>query len=188
MKPTMFTIGLATLTVALLAASPVAAQPGCTSFADSCPVEIAVDQTGFTEVSLLNFTVGDWHTLSISNEDTKAAGTEPGQTHTVTLSGHAVSVTLETMAVEEVVVEFSKVGCFELKDMPTGDIVKIRVVTADSIDFEQRVASDADPCAPANGGNAGDASKKGMPAVDVVAVIAGLAAVAVASRPLLRNK
>jgi hypothetical protein len=161
-------------------------------------VEISVDETGFNEVSLLNFTVGDWHTLSISNDDTQDAGTEIGKSHTVTLSGHAVSVTLEPLTVKEVVVEFAQTGCFELKDMPTGATINIRVVSADSIDFEERIAPDADPCTqagnpnPANGGNGGSASdvsgKKGMPALDLVAVVAGLAAVAVASRPLLRNK
>lgn len=199
MRTSLLVLGLAAVTIAVLATPVAVAQPGCTSASDSCPVEISVDETGFTQVSLLNLTVGDWHTLSISNDDTKDTGTELGQTHTVTLSGYGVSKTLEPLTVQEVVVEFSQTGCFELKDMPSGDIVKIRVVTADSIDFEQHVTPEADPCIQtvnpnptANGGNDGTArdvsSNKGMPAVDLVAVIAGLAAVAIASRPLLRNK
>jgi len=131
-------------TLALVAsASTAAAQTsapaadGCTQ-ADPCPLDLGVDDHGFTDVSVDVVTAGDWYAVGVTNEGEVA--------HTVTLSGTSLSLTVAVDDVQQQVVQLNGPACLAFKDEPSGATHTLRVVAGDSVDYEQGATS-GDPCA-----------------------------------------
>jgi hypothetical protein len=162
-------VPLALAALAAVAAAPAAtAQTGCDQ-SDPCPLPISVDEQGFQDAFDLNFTLGDWWELDFSNWDENAS-------HTITLSGYGVSVTLGDfdhggLEGKQQKVHFTKTGCFDLRDSPSNDVAKVRVYKSDTNDLDAGVTSEADPC---RGGG-------GIPAPEwpvLIVVTAGLALLA----------
>ncbi len=121
---------LATL---LAGAVPAAAQEdGCTQ-SNPCPWYVDVGADGFVTGSLdataeWNWTVGDWVELSVFNEDDVA--------HAVTLTGYGVTLQVPSLEERSRAFELSEAGDFELGDDLTGDTAVVRVLTVDSVEFE----------------------------------------------------
>ncbi|MES2153733.1 MAG: hypothetical protein V4510_01195 [bacterium] len=133
----MRTLSLVVAVLALALPNAVHAQEGCDQ-ASPCDLVVDVSDSGFTDVSVSNFTLNDWYTIDASN-----GGETP---HTLTIEGYGVSMALGLDESKTQTIQFSKLGCFDLKDSPSGAVHKLRVVTSDSIDFSQHVAAEKDPC------------------------------------------
>jgi len=159
---------------ALLAAPLAIAQEdeGCTS-REPCPLIVDVDENGFYligdvfygqpgEPSHIDFTVGEWYKLTLDSMD-------PEKSHTVSLSGHDVSVTVgpDGFAPDSQAFEFETVGTYKLRDEPSGDEFEVRVVEEDTSATGAGTTSDDD---------------KGAPGVAPAVLVAALAAMAILRR------
>jgi MYXO-CTERM domain-containing protein len=126
--------------LALLAWTPFAAaqdDDGC-SHADPCPWVVDVDDKGFQSYveDQVTFTLGDWYEILVFNDDTN-------RSHTLTLSGHDKTVTVEAdgFATDTGAFQFNKAGDFQLKDSPTGDTIAVHVVQGDAVAAEESSSS-----------------------------------------------
>lgn len=158
-------------------AGAAAAQEGCTQ-SEPCPVEIHVSEAGFEYVSQDTFTKGDWFLLGFANEDIDQAN------HTISIPALGVSSTLEAFTSDDVKVQFSHVGCFEVKDDPTGKVELIRVVESDAVDFEQGATDEVDPCDNGVDTTTAGTGSKDAGGPDVALLAVGLALVLVCRRRL----
>lgn len=166
-----FSLGLA----ALLAAPLALAQDGdegCTS-REPCPLIVDVDANGFyligdvfygqpDEPTHIDFTVGDWYQLTLDSMDAD-------KSHTVSLSGHDVSVTVgpDGFAPDSESFEFKTLGTYKLRDEPSGDEFEVRVVDED---------------VSATGSSSGSDEKEGAPGVGPLVLVVALAVLAVLRR------
>lgn len=155
----------ALLTALALAAAPtVAAQAdeddGCTH-ADPCPWVVDVDPNGFQDYvePEVTFTLGDWYEILVFSDD-------PDHAHTITLSGHDVSISVpaDGMASDTGAFQLNQLGTFTLKDTPSNDTITVHVVEEDAVAAEQDASSSGE----AKGGPA-------LPVALVVVALAGLA-------------
>ena len=159
----------ALLAAALVLMPAVAAQSdddGCTR-ADPCPWVIDVGPDGFYDYieAEVSYTLGDWYEILVFSDD-------PDRAHTITLSGHDVSITVpaDGMASDTGAFQFTKPGTFELKDMPSGDVITVHVGEEDSV--------------PAADGGSTSGASKGSPGLAMALLVLNLAGLAV----LLRRK
>ncbi len=122
---------LLSATLALLpsAAAQTADDDGCTHAAP-CPWVVDVDAGGFQSYvqDEVTYTVGDWYEITVFSDD-------PDRSHTITLSGHDVSITVEAdgMAEDTGAFQLGQAGDFTLKDMPSGDTILVHVVEEDAV-------------------------------------------------------
>jgi hypothetical protein len=162
---------LAALALATLSTLPAAqAQDACTQ-SSPCPWDVEVDQTGFVGDSSWNWTAGDWMQLSVANDD--------NVTHTVTLSGHGVSITVGAVDEKSQVVQL-KAGSFQLADTPTGDTVPVTVVNGDVVDYQKGLIDRNGT--PLGTGAGSSTSKARVPGLELPALAVALLAVALARR------
>jgi PGF-CTERM protein len=160
-----FSLGLAAL-LALPLAVAQDDEDGCTN-REPCPLIVDVDQNGFYLIgdvfygqpgaaTHLDFTLGDWYTLTVDSMD-------PETSHTVSLSGHGVSVTVgpDGFAPDSEAFEFGTEGTFKLRDEPSGDEFEIRVVDED--------------VSATGSGSGSDGEKDGIPGFAPLALVAALA-------------
>jgi hypothetical protein len=117
----------ALLALALMPAAT--AQSDCTSSATPCPLVVVVDANGFGQDKSWAITQDEWYAITVYNLDDKA--------HTVTLSGYDVTLQAPADGEASAVVQFTRLGSFQLKDAPTGATATITVVGADSVDYEE---------------------------------------------------
>ena len=161
---------LPALLAAVLVLTPTVAgqsdDDGCTH-ADPCPWVVDVGPDGYydyieTEVS---YTVGDWYEILVFSDD-------PDRAHTITLSGHDVSITVpaDGMASDTGAFQFTRQGTFELKDMPSGDVIKVHVGAEDAV--------------PASDDDSSSGSSKGSPGLPMALIALNAAGLAL----LLRRK
>ena len=168
-----FSLGLAALFAAPLALAQDD-EDGCTA-REPCPLIVDVDENGFYLVgdvfygqpdqpTHIDFTVGDWYTLTLDSMD-------PEKSHTVSLSGHEldVSVTVgpDGFAPDSEAFEFETLGTYKLRDQPSGDEFEVRVVDED-------VSATAD--------SASDDDEEGAPGLGPMVLVAAVAAMAVLRR------
>lgn len=120
------------LLAALAAVPTTAAQdpdgpPGCVE-ANPCDLIIAVDADGFADLSDTELTAGDWFVATIVNHD-------DGAEHTITLSGHSVTLTVPAGDVDDTQpFRMGAAGQYTLADQPSGDTVQITSVEGDEVD------------------------------------------------------
>ncbi len=123
-----FAAVLSMLVVAPHASGQVQAEDGCVE-ANPCILTVDVDDLGIASVSQLNFTSGDWFMLSVYNDDDVR--------HTVSLAGHAASVTVEAVDIQDSEkFPMGAPGTYALRDEPTSDTVTLNVVAGDVVDYE----------------------------------------------------
>jgi len=113
------------------------ADDGCTQ-SSPCPLDVGVDDKGFTDVPLDVVTSGDWYEVTVVNEGEVA--------HTVTLSGTSLKLAVDVDDLQSQVIQFGDPACLEFKDAPSGATHTLRVVAGDSVDYAQGATS-GDPCA-----------------------------------------
>lgn len=127
----------------LATAIPATAQDDCTVEATPCPWIVPVDGNGFVGTASWTFTQDEWHQLTVHNVDDAQVA------HTVTLTGYGVSVTAGPDDEASATIQFTEVGTFTLKDMPSGKMTTITVTAGDSVDAQN------------SGGATGNTSKGG---------------------------
>jgi hypothetical protein len=143
---------LALLALTGLALPGAAQDAGCTQ-ANPCDLIVDVDASGL-DFAQATFTAGDWVVLSVFNSDAVP--------HTVSLSGHSVSVVVAPDGIEESEpFQMGRAGTYELRDSPSGD--RADLVVEGEATFE-------------------DDGSQGAPGLGLAATLAALAAVAVALR------
>ena len=161
---------LPALLTALALAAPASAQAGaddgCTH-ADPCPWVVDVGPQGFHDYveGEVTFSVGDWYEILVFSDD-------PDQDHTLTLSGHDVSIHVpaDGMASDTGAFQLGQAGTFTLKDMPSGDTVTVHVVEGDAVAAGQGTGASSSGAA------------KGGPALPLALLAAALAGVALLRR------
>lgn len=133
-------------------------EPGC-SEANPCDWILAVDASGFSDVSATEFASGDWLVATIVNHDSAS--------HTVTLASHDLSLTIPPGGdvADGAPFRLGSPGTYSLMDEPSGDAVDITVLAAEEFD---------------DGIPSGDS--QGAPGAPLAALAAGLALAAVAVR------
>lgn len=153
---------LALLTAAALAPLAFAQTPddGCER-TNPCPWVVDVDDKGFQFYieEEQTFSQGDWYELLVFNDDLN-------RSHTLSLSGHDVSVTVpaDGMAQDTGAFQFTKVGTFKLRDSPTNDEITVHVIEGDAV----AAGSDSDS----------QSDAEGAPALPAVLLLAALVAAA----------
>lgn len=131
-------------------------EPGCVE-ANPCEFIVAVDAEGFSDVSVTEFTSGDWVVVTLVNHDTAAA-------HTVKLGSHALDFTVAADDVEDSEpFRLGTAGKYTLTDQPSGDVRDITVLSSEEFDDEAE-----DP--------------QGAPGLEGALLLAGLAMAAVVAR------
>lgn len=115
--------------LAPLALAQSAGDEGCER-TNPCPWVVDVDDKGFQfyVADEQTFSRGDWYELLVFNDDLN-------RSHTITLTGHEVSVTVpaDGMSQDTGAFQFSELGTFELRDAPTGDKITVHVVEGDAL-------------------------------------------------------
>lgn len=162
----MRTLAPLLLTLALVPTAAAQGEDGCTH-ADPCPWVVDVDPSGFASYleSEVTFSVGDWYEIMVFNDDAD-------RSHTITLSGHDVSITVpaDGMSEDTGAFQLNQAGTFTLKDMPTGDTITVHVTEDDAV-----AGQDDDAGSSGSDGN-------GAPALPLAVLVGALAAVAAALR------
>ncbi len=157
----------ASLLVALLLTTTVAAQEDACSQTDPCEWVVTVDSTGFDrdgqEELFYNATLGDWYRFSFLNAD--------DVDHTISLEDHdAWTVTADAIFLDTDPFELDQAGSFALTDEQTGDTAIVQVLVGDVVDAE--AGSD-----PASQSGPGEDGGKTTPGFGLVAALVALALV-----------
>lgn len=160
----------ATLALLALPAAHAQASDSCTQ-ASPCLWDVVVDRPGFIGEPSYNWTVGDWMTLDVSNDD--------NATHTVTLSGYSIQLTVPSLGEKTQVVQLTQAGAFQLADAPSGGTIPVTVVNGDVVDYQNGLIN-------ANGkaltSAAGTGSAAHTPSLGLPLLVGALIAVAATRR------
>lgn len=170
--PMLRTTTASTLLAALaLFAAPVLAQEqdGCLQ-ADPCPIEVTVDEEGFSGEVGWTVTRGDWYRLVVLNADLE------GREHHLRLMdmGVEMHVPADNQA-ESPPILFDRTGQFALMDRPSEDTVWITVSEFDAVAVDNSTATDTGSTTGAGGDPTGDADSPMLPLLLLGAVLVLLA-------------
>ncbi len=156
-----------TFVVLALAAGTTAQEDGCTQ-EQPCPLDVAVDELGFSGQTDWNVTVGDWYTVEVTNLDLDAD-------HRVSLESYGASWDVASIESESRLIHFDAAGDFQFTDEPTGDFAIVHVLTVDAVAFEQGVEEHEQTAGPSKDTGADGKGAPGAPLLMGGLALLGLA-------------